>query len=85
MSKKYDISYAQPAAKEGEKPRWITCGAVLETRNGLRIKLDTIPVGFNGWFALFEPKARGESNEARGTGRPEQQQRQPGADDDIGF
>jgi len=58
MSKKYDIAYPIPSAKEGEKPRWINCGAVFETAKGPRIKLDCIPVGFNGWLSLFEPKQK---------------------------
>lgn len=75
MSKKYDIVYAQPT-KEGEKPRWINCGAVFETQKGPRIKLDSIPVGFNGWFALFEPRQQQE--------KPAQKLA-PDFDDDINF
>lgn len=74
--KKYDIAYAIPPAKESDKPRWINVGAVLETRNGLRIKLDSIPVGFNGWLALFEPKPRDANQQ-----RPAQQAQKPPADD----
>ena len=74
MSKKFDIAYAIPAQKEGDKPRWLNVGAVFETQKGLRIKLDSIPVGFNGWLALFEPRPAQKS-----------QQQADGFDDGIGF
>lgn len=79
MSKKFDVAYAQPT-KEGQKPRWINCGAIFETEKGFRLKLDVVPVNCNGWFALFEPRARDE--------QPRQQPKQessPEFDDDIPF
>jgi hypothetical protein len=48
--------------KDGEeKTRWLKCGIVLETDNGMRVKLECVPVGtdFEGWFSVFEKK---ESN-----------------------
>ena len=57
MSKKYDVVYAQRYQSGGEeKTKWINCGAILQTAKGFRMKLDTIPLGCDGWFALFEPK-----------------------------
>lgn len=56
--KKFDVCYAIPPAKEGDKPRWIRCGVYLDTKNGPHIKLDCIPVAFNGWLALFEPRQK---------------------------
>lgn len=57
MAKKFDVVYG--VRREGqEKTRWINCGAMFETEKGLSIKLDTIPVGFDGWLKLFEPKPR---------------------------
>lgn len=39
-----------------EKTRWLRCGTLLETDNGMRIKLDSMPIGvdFDGWFSVFE-------------------------------
>lgn len=43
-----------------EKSRWIKCGIVLETKNGLAMKLESVPVVSDGWFSFFEPKPREE-------------------------
>ena len=56
-----------------EKQRWIKCGVVLETKNGMSMKLESIPVNFDGWLSLFEPKPRDD------------QQRSRQADSDIPF
>lgn len=44
--------------KDGEeKTRWLKCGIVLETDNGMRIKLEAVPVGTGEggiWFSVFE-------------------------------
>lgn len=38
------------------KARWLTCGAVFEKDNGkLSLKIDCIPVNFDGWLNLFVP------------------------------
>lgn len=40
--------------KDGQqKTRWLTCGTLLKTDNGLRIKMDAIPVESDGWFSVF--------------------------------
>lgn len=59
MSKIYDIAYPIET-KEGQKPKWVTCGAIIQTQKGPRMKLDVIPVNCTGWFSLFEPKPREE-------------------------
>ena len=44
--------------KEGEeKTRWLRCGVLLQTDNGMRIKLDSIPIGeWDGWLSVFEER-----------------------------
>lgn len=45
--------------KDGEeKTRYIKMGVVIETKNGLALKLETIPVAFDGWAYLNEPKEK---------------------------
>lgn len=39
-----------------EKRRYMNCGAVFETEKGLSLKIEAIPVGFDGWFQLYEPR-----------------------------
>ena len=36
-----------------EKTRWIRCGVCLETDKGLRIKIESIPVDFDGWLSVM--------------------------------
>lgn len=44
-----------------EKKRYTNMGALFERDDGSRyMKIDTIPVGFNGWVAFYEPRERSE-------------------------
>ena len=45
-----------------EKPNWVKVGAVFETSNGLSMKMEAIPVGFDGWISFFEPKPKQSGN-----------------------
>lgn len=47
-----------------EKKRWIKCGIVMETERGLSIKMESVPVGWDGWAILSEPreKPQGDSD-----------------------
>jgi len=65
MSKKYDVVYARRYTQNGEeKTHWINCGAVIQTDKGFSLKLETVPIGCDGWFSLFEPKPREEKRPA---------------------
>lgn len=45
--------------KEGkEKNRYMNIGSVLETKNGTMLKLDGVPVNWDGWAYLNEPKPK---------------------------
>jgi hypothetical protein len=61
-----------------EKQRWIKCGVVIDGKNGLSLKLESIPVNFDGWLSFFEPKPREEQRPQR---QQHPQQRQGGFDD----
>lgn len=37
-----------------EKASWIPCGILFEKNEGFRIKLDSIPVSFDGWLYVFK-------------------------------
>lgn len=61
MAKLYDVKAitGEYENERGEKKkRYLTCGVVLETKNGPCLKLEAIPVESNGWFMLFEPQAK---------------------------
>lgn len=71
MARKYEVTavtgkYTDSTGKE--KSRYQTLGSVIETKNGLMLKLESVPVGWDGWAYLNEPKLRDE--------QPRQQQRQ---------
>ena len=66
MSKVYEITIVSGkyTNKDGqEKSRYQTIGSVIETKNGLMLKLDSIPLpdgGWNGWAYMNTPKPREE-------------------------
>jgi hypothetical protein len=41
-----------------EKNRYTKVGVVLDTKNGQMLKVEAIPVGWDGWAYLNEPKER---------------------------
>lgn len=45
--------------KNGEqKTRWHKCGVVLESDKGLSLKLESLPIVFDGWLNLWEPQEK---------------------------
>jgi paraquat-inducible protein B len=63
-----------------EKQRWLKCGVVLETKSGLSLKLESLPVNFDGWLSFFEPKPREEQQ------RPQQRRQFAGSyQEDVPF
>lgn len=59
MPVKYEAvaSIGTYTAKDGtEKRKWLKVGAVFDTKNGLRLKLDALPVNFDGWLMLADPR-----------------------------
>jgi len=65
--------------KDGEeKARWHIMGNCFENDKGqLSIKIDSIPVNFDGWISLFTPKDKTQGNaQPQGAGI---------TDDDIPF
>lgn len=74
--------------KEGnEKNRYVDMGVVMETKNGPMLKLEAIPVGWDGWAYLNEPKQREEGEQQQRQARPQrgQQQTDNFSDDSIHF
>jgi len=68
VSKKYDVTavtgkYTDSTGKE--KNRYMTVGAIIETKNGPMLKLEAVPLGWNGWAYLNEPRAKGDDAPAR--------------------
>lgn len=63
MSLKYEVTaiIGKYTDKNGdEKNRYLTIGAIINTRAGLLLKLDAIPTNWEGFAYLNEPKARDE-------------------------
>lgn len=50
-----------------EKKRYHKMGVVFESDKGLNLKLESIPVGFDGWISFYEPKPKEQAQKpARG-------------------
>lgn len=66
MSKfKYEVTVTGGKyMKDGvEKTKYYRIGSVIETKNGLMLKLDNVPIlegGWSGWAYLNEPRDRDE-------------------------
>lgn len=59
MALKYEAVVTQRYEQNGEeKKRYIRVGAVFEGAKGLSLKLDSIPVSFDGWIQFYEPKPK---------------------------
>jgi hypothetical protein len=69
MSKfKYEVTVTGGKyMKDGvEKTKYYRIGSVLETKNGLMLKLDNVPIidgGWSGWAYLNEPREKNEKGE----------------------
>jgi len=86
MSKKFDIVAitGEYVDRDGiNKKRYLNIGAVIETKNGLSMKLEAVPVGWDGWAYLNEPKPR-EDAPAR-SGKPAGRQQSRDDFDDTPF
>lgn len=59
---KYEVKTKNGTYKDRngeEKTKWHQMGVCFENDKGqLSMKIDSIPVGFDGWVSLFEPKPR---------------------------
>jgi hypothetical protein len=84
MSKKYDVTAitGKYTDKNGqEKNRYLTIGAIIETKNGPMLKLESVPMEWNGWAYLNEPRAK----DAPGQSGQTSQAPAPVDDSDIPF
>lgn len=82
MAKVYDVVAVIGQTKDG-KAVFKNFGAVFETQKGLRMKLDSVPIGTSPtdgggvWFGLYEPREDGQRSQ-----RPAPQQRQAAPESD---
>lgn len=68
MSKKFNVvavtgKYTDASGKE--KSRYQTIGAIIDTRNGPMLKLESVPLGWDGWAYLNDPKPRDDKPAAK--------------------
>jgi hypothetical protein len=47
-----------------EKTRFHKCGVVFESDKGMSLKLESLPIGFDGWLSLRAPRPKGDSGHA---------------------
>ena len=68
MSVKYEVSavIGKYTDREGnEKSRYVRMGVVIEGKHGPMLKIESIPVGWDGWAYLNEPRERDAKQPAR--------------------
>ena len=89
MGVKYNL-----VAKTGEytnnkgetKARWSRVGVVLETNNGgLAIKIENIPLGWDGFANMAEPDAKEEKGEQQSKAKASSSKGIEDMEDDIPF
>lgn len=90
MSKKYDVTAVTGKytdANGQEKNRYMNIGVIIETKNGPMLKLEGVPVGWDGWAYLNDPKPREDQpkQQARGNSYADAKGRAPSRQaDDFG-
>jgi hypothetical protein len=80
-AKKYDVVAVTGKYTDSngeEKSRYMNIGAVIQTKNGFMLKLEGVPVGWDGWAYLNEPQAKEQKPASKG------QQRRGNSDFDDG-
>lgn len=68
MAKKFDVVAVTGKYTDNsgtEKKRYTNIGVVFESEKGLSIKLESIPVGWDGWASFYVPKGRDEPQPSR--------------------
>jgi hypothetical protein len=61
MALRYDVICKNGSySKDGvEKTKWLKVGVCMDTKQGgLAVKIESLPIGFDGWLSLAEPKAK---------------------------
>lgn len=53
-TRKYDVCVARKG--KDDKTYWTKVGVILKSDKGYSLKLEVVPVGWDGWASLFEPK-----------------------------
>jgi hypothetical protein len=63
-----------------EKTSWIRCGVLLQTDNGFRVKIESIPLGIEPgglWLSVFEdqekPQGQGQGSAPTTRSQPSQE------------
>lgn len=78
MSRKYEVTAVTGKYTDNngqEKSRYQTIGVVIETKNGPMLKLESVPIGWDGWAYLNEPKPREDQPQRQGNSQGSGQQR----------
>lgn len=80
MAIKYEVTAVtgKYTDKQGnEKNRYTKMGVIMETKNGFALKIEAIPVAWDGWAYLNEPQAK----DAREGGNKASKANQPISDE----
>ena len=70
--------------KDGqEKSRYMDIGAIIETKNGPMLKIEAVPLGWDGWAYLNDPKPREPQAETYSGGLRQPAGKPADFDDDL--
>lgn len=74
------------ASNGEEKTRYINMGVLFQRDDGsLTMKLESIPVSFNGWINFYEPKPRDGEAPKPERQRPQRQAPAPAPEGEVPF
>ena len=65
---KYDVCVARKG--KDDKTFWTKIGVIIQTEKGHSLKLESVPVAWDGFASLFEPKPKGEAKPQDDDDRP---------------
>lgn len=88
MSRKYEVTAVTGKYTDNngqEKSRYQTIGVVIETKNGPMLKLESVPIGWDGWAYLNEPKPREDQPQRQNNSPGNGQQRRAPASQQGGY
>ena len=87
MKKVYDVVWSRKFLnrKGEEQKQYINIGSVIEGDRGLSIKLESIPIGWDGWASMYEPKPKEDRGQSEPRRAPERPRAEPKDDDDVPY
>jgi hypothetical protein len=90
MAIKYSLTAKSGQYKDAQgnlKNSYVRCGVVMNGKNDGEyvIKLEALPVNFDGWIYMNKPEPKGQGGQRRPQARPQQSEGFDDSLDDVPF